>query len=551
MTHATRTLLATFVVLCVAIFALAGRQLEVPGLYYDEAIQALPAAEFLRDDGRPLEIPGAVSTWLFGGWFPLMTQPYMGALKSQLLIPVFWLADVSVETLRITTLAWACLGLLFLLLWATRLFGAPVACIAAALLALDPSFLFVSRHDWGSVSLAFTLRMAGLWLATEGWLRGSRARLLGGGLLLGLGVFNKIDFAAFLVGVAAAAALTLPASFWRELRARPARAGWAAVGLLAGAAPMLWTLPGVFGATRAMIRSQEVRASDFGEKLQTWASFLDGSHFHRLMLSGGSFERLGGVDGAASGPFAWLLVAAALFLGLRLLRAARRGETDRAELFLWLATLLSGLALLAVPRAARIHHVMNVQPLPQLLVAVAAVRLGAVGARTGRGSAALACRTLAALAVAAALVGSLRIDLLTLESVRASGGRGRWSRALLELARELPQGSRLVSLDWGFHAPLRMLHPELELSEPVWSMARASSAFALAGGPDHVYLVQEPGFEVFGVGDALLDAVAALPPGQATVRTHADREGAPAFRSVRFARPHQLVYRGSFEVKLQ
>ncbi len=550
-THDRRALLATFAVLCVAVFALAGRQLEAPGLYYDEAIQALPAAEFLREDGRPLDVPGAVSTWLLGGWFPLMTQPYMGALKSQLLIPIFSAGGVSIATLRLTTLAWACVGLLFLLLWAARLFGAPAACIAAALLALDPSFLFVSRHDWGSVALAFALRMAGLWLLTEGWLRGSRPRLLAGGLLLGLGVFNKIDFSTFLAGSAAAAALTLPGTFWRTLRARPARGLAAAAGLLAGAAPMLWTLPGVLGATRAMLRSQQVRPSDLGEKLQTWATFLDGSHFHRLMLSGGSFERLGAVEGAAGGPFAWLLAAAALFLAVRLLAAAQRGEADRAEAFLWIATVATALALLAVPRAARIHHVMNVQPLPQLLVAVAAVRLWTQVAHAGRGSAALACRSIAVLAVALGLLGSLRIDLLTLETIRSSGGRGRWSGALLELARELPEGSRLVSLDWGFHAPLRLLHPELELSEPVWSMARSGGPFALAGGPRHLYLVQEPGFEVFGMGDALLEAVAALPPGQATVRTHTDREGAAAFRSIRFARPHQLVYRGSFEVKLR
>ena len=55
--------------------------------------------------------------------------------------------------------------------------------------------------------------------------------------------------------------------------------------------------------------------------------------------------------------------------------------------------------------------------------------------------------------------------------------------------------------------------------------------------------------EVFGVGDALLAAVAELPAGQVRVRTHVDREGRPAFRSVHFARPHQLVYRGDFEVQ--
>ena len=38
---------------------------------------------------------------MFGGWLPWMTQGYMGALKSQLLIPVFALVDAvpAAETL--------------------------------------------------------------------------------------------------------------------------------------------------------------------------------------------------------------------------------------------------------------------------------------------------------------------------------------------------------------------------------------------------------------------------------------------------------------------
>ncbi len=89
MTRENAALTGLFAVLCLAVLLLGGRQLDAPGLYYDEVIQATPASEFLREGGEPLSIPGAHNSWLFGGWFPLMTQPYMGALKSQLLIPGF------------------------------------------------------------------------------------------------------------------------------------------------------------------------------------------------------------------------------------------------------------------------------------------------------------------------------------------------------------------------------------------------------------------------------------------------------------------------------
>ena len=123
MSRESSALAAGFGLLCLCVFALLARNLAEPGLYYDEVIQATPASEFLRQGGEPLQIPGARNTWLFGGWFPLMTQPYMGALKSQLLIPTFAAFGATRETLRLATLAWSCVGLGLVMLWARRLFG--------------------------------------------------------------------------------------------------------------------------------------------------------------------------------------------------------------------------------------------------------------------------------------------------------------------------------------------------------------------------------------------------------------------------------------------
>ena len=69
--------------------ALAGRGLDSPGLYYDEAVQARPALEFATGHVHATALPGSQGVWWGKRKLPVMTQPYMGALKSQALIPSF------------------------------------------------------------------------------------------------------------------------------------------------------------------------------------------------------------------------------------------------------------------------------------------------------------------------------------------------------------------------------------------------------------------------------------------------------------------------------
>ena len=70
------------------------------------------------------------------------------------------------------------------------------------------------------------------------------------------------------------------------------------------------------------------------------------------------------------------------------------------------------------------------------------------------------------------------------------------------------------------------------------------------------YLLWDRDFAVFPVGPAFLDCVREIDSKRITIRQHVDREGDPAFVSVRIAGPHQIVYRGAraarpFEVILQ
>ena len=519
--------------------ALAARDPSAPGLYYDEVIQAVPASEFLARDGQPLVMPGADSARAFGRWFPTFTQPYMGALKSQLLIPSFAVFGVSPASLRLTTLAWSLLSIGFAMLLAQQLLGRGAALLTGALLAVDPSLLFVARHDWGSFALAHLLRCAGLYALASGWARGSGARLLLGGLCLGLGVYNKLDFAVPLAAAGLALALVAPRALATALRAHPRRALAAAAGFALGAAPMLAAFAAALSATRD-VAATPAGAEVMREKLGALLAMLDGSYFDRLMRAGGSFERMFEVADAAAGPFAVAYALSIVFLAGWLALRARTPRAEPAVAFVLAAAILSSLAILATPRAVRIHHVLGAYPFPQLVVAAALVKLAAgTGAR----------RIAAAAAAVFVIAGGALTSWRTFDTLERTRGKGRWSDAISQLASELAAepGAVAVSLDWGFDARLRFLDRGLALREPIWRLANQGPQqppWHFVGDERVHYLLWERDYAVFAVGPAFLEAVSALDPQRVSVRRWLDREGDPAFVSVRIAGPHEIVYFG-------
>jgi hypothetical protein len=268
---------------------------------------------------------------------------------------------------------------------------------------------------------------------------------------------------------------------------------------------------------------------------------LDGSYFDRLMLVGGRFDRMFDVEGAAASGFLVIYGLSVVFLVLRLVRG--RAVPRAGTVFVLATALLSSLAILATPRAVRIHHVLGAYPFPQLVVALALAQLAAAW----RGAAG---RAVAAGIALIALGGNLYVTQRTWDTIERTHGKLWWSDALSGFARELAAepGAVAVGLDWGFFAQLRFLDRGLALREPVWRLLWAEPGalpIALEGDERTHYLLWDRRDSVFPLGAALLDAVRRLGSERVEIRRHLDHEGDPAFISIRIAAPHGIVYRGT------
>lgn len=525
-------LLAAWLVLSALLTFLAVRNIDVPGLNYDEAIYGHFAKRFLTGESgsapEAAPLPASQEVRLFGRPFPLFLQAYLGALKSWMLLPGLALFGFDMAALRMTVMAWALVGLLFYMLWLRRLLGAGAAALGGFVLALDPSFYFISICDWGPVVPSFFCRFAGFFFAVRWWQERRGSDLFLAGLALGLGLFGKFDFAVFLAGCGAALLLIYFAEIRQALRERPAQAAWGGAGFVLGSALVARTIPII---ARSVLAGSS-RPTDAMEKAWTFRTMFDGSYFYRLMDHGGRFDLMYETPSPAWGPFGLVFALAFALLGVAVLRGRqRKNELRKPERFLEFLLLSAALVLLGIwilPAATRIHHWALVFPLPHAIVVTAAVRLWREERR--------GLRLLAGAAVAAVLGGHLMTIQKTERLLAETGGRGLWSNALNAFAAEIRDRKDLtiVSYDWGFHAPLAFLTDGPRLLEPIWAELPASR-FAIPTTPDVIHLVHAQDARVFPpLSGPLLRRVAATDPRKVSVRVYSDRTGRPVFFAIRF-----------------
>lgn len=470
--------------LSLALFALLSlHQLELPGLYYDEALDAVPAMQILL--GQKVELVNQAGLWVASQAFPIMVMDYVGAVNTYLLLPFFALLGVKVTSLRLMPIAAGGLTIVLTYLLAKGLFNRWVAAITTLLLAVHPSFVFWSRqgiHVTSVMTVMSTGSLLALWVWRQ---RGREGYLYLAFFLLGLGLSAKLLFLWFILALPLAylvartplalplglvrerplgltAPLTVGTGSWTKRRGMGAevlgflskerrRLLGCSLSFIVGAWMILLYNLETLGTVKVLLQnliftSQGVNNLDFLRNLWTQIDAFF------VLLMGGHFWFLGGLFFNRLYP--------PLFLGALLLVLFLTLQPQRAQAYRRRVSFLLALpTLLLLQSAFTISglgptHLFILFPFPQMIIALAFYlfcRYGEWG-RTFR-------TALASLLLGALLLGDLWVDVQYHQRLSETGGWSAHSDAIYRLATYLDERgiAEPMALDWGMKTNLQIL----------------------------------------------------------------------------------------------
>lgn len=437
-------------------------QLDLPGLHYDEAFEAVPAVQLLA--GRPVTAFRNSGLQIGAQLFPFMTQDYIGAINTYLSIPFIWLFGSTATALRLTSVFTGLITLTLSYALAYRLTGQPWAGLtAASLLATDPTFIFWNRQGIFVTAITAPIALG----ATVCWLQriqtGAVRWTLAGSFLLGLGLYAKILFLWIIFALIGALILLNLSDLLQQLR-RPrtilAQLSWTeGAAALAAFALGSWPLIAYNIQTGGTVLSitQNAATSYYGvdnlavsrnlaERLAQFISLLRDSHLWYL----------GAVIGNWWSVVVFLVTGVcSVYLSIRRPGgvSAPQPAAHKIALFPFTVIGLTILASIGTVSALWITHYAILMPWPALAIAVGSWFI----LKT------LPHRTIVKVAVALSL--SLLLITNLVNTVRyhtvltKSGGLSTHSDAIYDLSHWLADHADglVVAMDWGLAAPVTYL----------------------------------------------------------------------------------------------
>jgi len=579
-----RVEIALLALICSLFFVLASYHIELPGLYYDEALDVVPTMQLAT--GQRVEEHRSIE--VLGHRLPIMVSEYVGPVSTYLTLPFFLLFGVSVFSLRLATIVFAVGTIIFAFYFLKPFFNRKVAFLAAFLLAVNPAFIMWSRQGNHVSSLMSFMATGSLTCFYRWYKKRKDFYLYVGSFLLGLGLCQKIIFLWFIMALGLAVLtqkinLREVVSFrtWiGEMAGKAAgfgikRFGLSLLAFCVGLSMMLWynlTTPG----TIRMILSNLVVTSKGTNNLAFLTNFLKRVEDFRQVLSGGLFSYTGG--SYANQLYVPLFMVAFLFcLVVSLLpiksinrwKITSRGGSHAADSRAWEPALLQNFHLLSIKKKRRFvlilfitlfvfscftigglspHHLLILLPLPQVMISLfvcdAEVLLRGVHSSDWVEK----ILSVASLAVVMVIV---VLDLGVIRNyhvaMNETGGVGMFSDAIYDLADYLEDNdiTTPLAVDWGFGKNIQFLTKgavnPVEIfqysSEPEEEFSR--EVFKRLSNPNNLYLFHSAQFAAFRRYEAFETVVHQANKAIQLERAFYQRDGTPVYYLYRVTTPGQ------------
>lgn len=529
--------------------ALATPDLELPGLHYDEALEAATPALLLLQ-GQPFTVINNGELALGDLRLPLMVQNHIGAVQVYATMPFVALLGPTTLALRAMTVLVGGVTLVAVYAFAAQVYGRTAAGAAALCLAVFPSFVFWSRQGAFVTNLAPCFAACAFAVGARWWTTRRTGLLFLAGLLAGLAVYAKLSALWLVIGVFTWAVLCAvlarnqtgaePRGVRRSpaLRLRFQPLAYRREALAAGAGFFVGVLPVVlynlvtgfqtFAVVGASASTTYLGTSNLNVlgNLQTRAG-----QFADVVRSGEHLWYLGG-------PFPNTLALALFLVALAIILldlAARRGRGWATSLFMPFLVLACIVQSCFTISALWPTHFAIAVWLTAVVVGVAVGRVTDNGQRTtdNRQQALRLARYTLAIGLFVVIASQINTSRLYLDALRVTGGFSFHSTAIQDVSLFLAtRPEPVVALDWGISAPVEYLTNGRKRVEEFYGYtAEPPPNFAAAlrerfGGAE-LYVTHAANQEAFVRRQAFLDAVAAAGLRAETVNVSIRRDGWP------------------------
>ncbi len=343
-------------VVALALFGmLASTSIRTPGVEYDEALFVNAAIGGNTDE--------FVYRRMFG--VPFMLMPYIGALKAYIYYPVFYAFGVSPETIRYPVIALSLITVVIIWRIGRLCFGPVTGSIVILLIAADPTFIFMSKLDYGPIALMMLLKSAALLFFFRAITTRAAGNIVAFAVFCVLGIFDKLNFIWFLVAIVPAAILTFRSDLLALYRRNVAQATWSV--LFLGACVAFAVMKGIVPLLSGQ-RFDVIRRLPADRRL--YETTMDGTALYYFVtgtvLPFGTFANIVSLVGV----FGAMWIVALSVVRYRWRRPIALGTDWRDGLPLFFLTLCTTMSLeIIVTRdATGPHHMMMLYPFHYFLL---------------------------------------------------------------------------------------------------------------------------------------------------------------------------------------